>query len=249
VDNATKRQLKKQDQFLTITEHGVGWASQNRQKAIMLGVAAVGLILVLVGSYTLYQHRSDEAATAFGEAMEIYQTPLANPLQAPPPGMKIFANAKERAEAANPKFVDVASRFSMTKPGKMAEYFAGLSYLDEGQNQSAEDSLKKVSESWDGGIAALAKLALAQLYQQTGRYDQATSLYNELAAGKATTVPANLAKIELADMYQSEGKTDQARKIYAELKDKDKDEKGTAGPAGELAAEKLNPKAAGPQMQ
>ena len=43
---------------------------------------------------------------------------------------------------------------------------------------------------------------------------------------------------------RAQGKPDAAKKIYAQLKDKD-----AKGPAGMLAAQKLNPAAAGPAMQ
>ena len=41
VDNATKRQLKKQDQFVSTTEHMVAWAQNNRSQATILAVAVV----------------------------------------------------------------------------------------------------------------------------------------------------------------------------------------------------------------
>ena len=58
-----------------------------------------------------------------------------------------------------------------------------------------------------------------------------------------------MAQIELAEMYESEGKIDDAKKIYAKLSDSDKDSKGKPGPIATLAKEKLNPQAAGPQLQ
>ena len=250
MDNATKRQLKQQDQFVSLTEHGLGWASENKQSATVLIIAVVGLILIAVGGYTLFQRRSDAAATAFGTAMQTYQTPLTNPAQPAPAGMKTYATGKDRAEAANKLFAQVADQYGMTKPGKMAAYFTGVTFMEEGQYQSAEDSLKKSASSWDGGLAALSKLALAQVYQQTGRNDQAADLYNELAKGNSSTVSPGLAQIQLGEMYQAEGKTDEARKVFAAVKDKDKDAKGQPGPAGEVASQKLNPQAAmGPMGQ
>jgi len=251
VDNATKRDLKKQDQFVSLTEHGVEWAKQNRQSAIVSAAIVIVVVLAIIGSYSLYQRRSASAATDFGAAMQIYGTPIQTPGQPVPPGTKTFNSEKERADKANAAFLAVASKYGMTPSGKMARYFAGLTYMDEGQNASAEDTLKTVASSWNKDLAALGKEALAQLYQQTGRDSQAADLFNDLAKGDAATVPPGLAKIELAEMYQAEGKTDEAKKIYAELKDKDKDAKGEPGAAAELATEKLNPKAAdqGPQMQ
>jgi tetratricopeptide (TPR) repeat protein len=254
VDNATKRGLKQPDKFVTLTDHGIAWAKENRQSAIVTSVLLLVVILAIVGGFALYNHRSDEANTALGDAMNTYQTPIAAPGQQVPPGMKTFTSVQDRAHAANPEFVEVANRYGMTKDGKVALYFAGLTYIEEGQNQAAEDALKSVASSWNGDIAALGKLALAQLYHQTGRDAQAVTLYQELAKGNATTVSPGIAQIQLAEMYESEGKIDDAKKIYAQLKDKDKekgkDGKDKPGPIGALAAEKLNPAAAaGPELQ
>jgi len=245
VDNETKHRLKQQDQFVTMTGHGLGWASRNRRSAAVTAGLLLLLILVLVGGYTLYQHRSQSAQTAFGTAMETYQTPLVKPGQPPPPGMKTFQTAEERAKAANAQFLDVANRYGMTQTGKLARYFAGLTYLEEGQNGSAETTLKEVSGSWNGDLAALGKLALAQLYEQTGRNDQAVDLLEQLGKAKDMTVPAGEAQLQLGELYSAEGNTTKARDIFAKLKDTDKDSKGNPGPASSIASEKLNPKPAG----
>ena len=249
MDNATKRGLKQPDKFVSLTDHGLAWAQENRSSAITSAAIVLGAILVIVGGYMFYGHRSEEASTALGDAMHVYQTPVAAPGQQVPPGMKTFSSLQERAQAANKQFVDVANTYGMTKDGKNARYFAGITYIEQGQNQAAEDALKSVASSWNSDIAALAKLALAQLYHSTGRDPEAVTLYQDLAKGSATTVSPGMAQIELAEMYESEGKIDDAKKIYAKLSDSDKDPKGKPGPIATLAKEKLNPQAAGPQLQ
>lgn len=244
VNTALKRDPRQQDQFVLATENSLSWANSNRRATLLIGGLALLLILLLVGGYSLYQHRTAEAQTAFGDAMQTYQTPLVRPDQPLPPGMKAFATARERALKANPQFTDVANRFGLTQPGKLAAYFVGLTYMEAGQNGPAEDTLKKVASSWNGDIAALAKDALAQLYAQTGRVDQAVDMYQQLAKGHATTVPPELAQLQLADMYNATGKTEQARQIYAQIKDHDKDAKGKPGIAAQVATRKLNPEAA-----
>lgn len=244
MNTAIKRDGKQTDQFALATENSLQWARSNRQTTLWFsGVALLLLIAIAIG-YSIYEHRTTEAQTAFGAAMQTYQTPLVRPEQPLPPGMKTFNTAKERAAKANVQFVDVAQRFNLTEPGKLAQYFAGLTYMEEGQNGPAEDTLKKVAGSWNGDTAALGKLALAQLDHQTGRSDLAVDLYQQLAKGHATTVPPGLAQLQLAALYTSEGKTEEARHIYAELKDHDKDAKGKLGVAAQVASEKLNPQAA-----
>jgi tetratricopeptide (TPR) repeat protein len=246
VDNATKRELKRPDQFVSLTEHGLEWAKQNRRSATVTSVIVLALIVAAVGGAWLYNYRSDQANMALGEAMHTFQTPVASPGEQIPPGTKTFPSIQERAKAANGQFLSVANRYGMTKDGKVARYFVGLTYMEQGQNQPAEDALKEVSGSWNHNLAALAKLALAQLYRETNREPQAVALYQELSNGNADTVSPGMAQIQLAEMYESEGKDAEAKKIYAQLVDKDKDPKAKPGPIAALAKEKLNPAPTGP---
>jgi len=239
VDPQTKAALK-QDKFVETTAHGLSWASQNRRSVITTVSILLLAIVVLVGAVALYSHRSEQASAAFGAAMQTYQTPLAQPGQPVPPGVKTFPSVIDRAKAANAQFLEVANRYGLTPDGSNALYFAGLTYIEAGQNASAESTLKKVADSWDGDLASLAKLSLAQLYRQTGKDQQAIEIYNQLTAKPTSTVPPGLAQLQLAELYESEGKPADAKKIYAALKDKD-----AKGTVGLLAAQKLNPAPAG----
>lgn len=248
MNTAIKRDRRQPDQFVLATENSVQWIRGNRQTTFLIGGIALLLILVLSVGYAVFQHRTAEAQTAFGEAMQTYQTPLVKPDQPLPPGMKAFGTAKERAAKANTQFVAVAQQFGLTEPGKLAQYFAGLTYMEAGQNGPAEETLEKVSKNLNGDTAALGKMALAQLYQQTGRNEQAVVLYQQLVKGHATTVPPGLAQLQLADLYSAEGRNEDARHIYAELKDHDKDAQGKLGVAAQVASEKLNPQPAAPAL-
>lgn len=235
MDQQTKQALK-QDKFVSTTNQGLEWASENRQSVIKLGAIAAATIIIVIAVAVIYHMRSEAASAAFGDAMATYQTPLAPTGQPAPEGVKTFSSIAERGKAANAQFMAIADKFGMTPSGENALYFAGLTYEDMGQNQQAEDTLKKVAGSWNSGLAALGKFALAQLYHNTGRDQQAIDLYNELSAKPTDTVPYGISQLTLADLYNAEGKPDEAKKIYASLKDKD-----AKGPAGEIAAEKLNP--------
>jgi len=234
VDQQTKAALKK-DKFVTTTTHGLEWASENRQSVIVNGGILLAVIVIAIVSAVVYNSRSDAASVAFGAAMQAYQTPLAQPGEAVPPGVTTYPSIAERAKAAGALFQAVANKYGMTPDGRNARYFAGLTYIEAGENQQAEVTLKKVAGGWDSDLGALAKFALAQLYHDTGRDPQAIDLYKKLSDKPTATVPAGLAQLQLADLYQLEGKADDAKKIYANLKDKD-----PKGAAGMAAAEKLN---------
>jgi predicted negative regulator of RcsB-dependent stress response len=239
VDQQTRQALK-HDQFVDTTQHGIEWASHNRRSIVLWSSIVAAVLLLAVIGAVVFNHRSEQTSTAFGNAMQTYQTPIAAPGQQVPPGIKTYPSAADRAKAANQLFLQVADQYGMTSSGKLARYFAGLTYIESGQNGPAESTLKQVSSGWNSDLASLAKLGLAQLYRQTGRDAQAVEIYNDLTAHPSTAVPAGTAQLQLADLYEAQNKPELAKKVYATLKDKD-----AKGPAGMIAAQKLNPSPAG----
>ncbi len=242
MDQTTKAALKQNDAFITTTSSGLEWAGENRRSVIVSSAILLAVIVLAVLIGVIYNKRSEAASVAFGAAMQAYQTPIANPGQTVPPGIKTYNSVTERAKAANDLFVQTANQYGMTPDGRNAHYFAGLTAMEAGQNATAESTFKEVASGWNHDLSNLAKLSLAQLYRQTGRDSQAVDLYNELTAKPSNSVPAGTAQLQLSELYQSQNKTDAARKILAQLKDKD-----PKGPAGVLAAQKLNPQA-GPAL-
>jgi tetratricopeptide (TPR) repeat protein len=233
VDTQTRHALK-HDRLIDATRTSVDWFGEHRSKVIQASLAAVFLIAVVVASLVVYNKRSAAADLAFGEAMDTYNTPLAQAGQPAPPGEKTFPSAAARAKLANQQFVQLGNRYGFFEAGKTAEYFAGLTAIDMGQSGQAETYLKKVAGGHDAALASLAKLALANLYQQLNRSSEAVVLYNQLIAKPTNTVPADAARLQLASLYEKTNPAE-ANKIYAQLKT-------SKTAAGQIAAQKLQQK-------
>lgn len=233
MDTQTRHALK-QDRLIEATRTSVDWFADHRSKVIQVAVAAVLLIAVVVGALIVYNKRSAAADLAFGEAMDTYNAPLAQPGQPAMPGERNFPSAAARAKLANQQFVQLADRYGFFEAGKTAAYFAGLTAMDMGQSGQAETYLKKVSDGHDAALASLAKLALANLYQQLNRSSEAVVLYNQLIAKPTNTVPADAARLQLASLYEKTNPAE-ANKIYAQLK-------SSKTAAGQIAAQKLQQK-------
>ena len=180
----------------------------------------------------MWNWRSSAAEEALGKAMDVYDTPLAQP--GAPAEAGVYSSAAARSKEANREFVAIAHDFGWLPEAAEAHYFAGVTYIDLGETGNAETELKTASGAWNHNLANLAKLALAGLYHQENRDSEAISLYNELVAKPSTTVSAGVAQLDLADLYVAEGKKDEARKLWAKVKDADKD-----GAAGQIAEQKL----------
>ncbi len=222
--------------FTRVSTASPSWFEQNKTLAIRLSVVGVAAVFVALAASIWASNQSAASRVAFSNAMDVYDSPIQQAGQPNVPNAKTYASAADRARDANPLFDAVAKKYGLFKAGKNAIYFAGLTAEDMGNNAIAEADLKKGADSSDTGLAALAKLALASLYENTGRLPQALSLYHGLIDHPTLTVSANAARLALAAAEQSTNPQD-ARLQYAKIKDSDKT---TA--AGQIAAEKLSGK-------
>jgi predicted negative regulator of RcsB-dependent stress response len=229
------RHALKQDKFAIAAASSASWVTEHRSSVVRWVVTTVVALAVIVGGAILWTVRNSAADSALGAAMDVYSTPLAEP--GAPSQSGVYNTTADRAKAANSQFISVADKYGMLKQGKMARYFAGLTYAETGQNGPAEKELKEAAGSWNSDVANLAKMALAGLYHQTARDNDAISLYNEVVGKPSTTVSAAVAQLNLADLYAAQGKQDQARALWAKVQDADKD-----GAAGSIAAQKLGSK-------
>jgi tetratricopeptide (TPR) repeat protein len=232
VDTQTRHALK-QDRFVTATTSGLDWVGQNRASVIRWSVGTVIALAVIVTSIILWQQRSAAAEQLLGQGLTLYESPIASPDQPAIPGETTYPTAKARAQAAYPIFNQTASTYGWLHAGKMARYFAGLTALDMGNTSEAEADLSKVASSGDSNLAATAKVALANLYAQSGRTSQAVEEFRGLIAHPATTVPKASAQLMLAQLYETT-QPEEARRIYAQIKDQDKDSE-----AAQIASQKL----------
>lgn len=232
VDTQTRHALKR-DSFVDHAQSYWDWLLEHQSEAILAAVIVIVVVAIGVGSIMFYQHREDEASVAYGAAMDIYSAPVNQPGTPAQAGVRTYPSAHARAQAANAEFVKIANSFGSTDSGKNAQYFAGLTYMEMGNQSKAEQELKKVADHGDKNLASLAKLALAGLYVQNGHQSSAIQILQELVAHPTATVPAGEAQLELAGIYEKTN-PQEARQIYAQLKDKDKT---TA--AGQIATQKL----------
>lgn len=220
MDTQTRHALKK-DKFAQAAASSASWVGEHRSGVLRLIISGAVVVAVAAGALVWWNMRTTAADLALGQAIDVYNQPLAQPGE--PPEKNVYTTSQARATEANREFVAVAHDFSLLPEAAKAHYFAGVSDIELGQNGPAEAELNTAAGSWNRDLANLAKYALAGLYHQTNRDSQATDLYNALIAKPSETVSASMAQLALADLYVAEGKQDQARALWGKIKDADKD--------------------------
>ena len=120
--------------------------------------------------------------------------------RSPTPSALHFDTEEEKDKAREQAFADVAARFGGTQEGAIAEiYLAGWA-VDKGDLAGAEKRFKRVVDDAPAAYAALARLALAQVYASESKTADAEKVLRELIANPAPTVSKEQATIVLGQV-------------------------------------------------
>jgi TolA-binding protein len=212
-----KKQIK-QDEFRTWFDHAVGWASAHRDevRVTVIALAVLGLSAVGFGSYR--SHRQASAEKAFDEALVVFHAPVVGDPDATQGGGAVYPTAAEKHGKAAAGFADIAKRYESSPTGRRARYYAALANLELGKTAEAEAELKEIgSGGEDALVRGLARLALADIYRGSGRWDLAVEEYRKIADDPGSAVPRDHALMRLASTLEEAERAADALATYRRL--------------------------------
>lgn len=211
---------------------------EGKGKTIMYAIAAVAVVAVLVGIYSVWSRRTNNTAqAALGKAIETSQAQVTDTPLPAGSTQKTFKTEKERAEAAISEFQAVVDKFGNPYQEK-AKYFIAVNRLSV-DRAAAVTELEGLANS-SGEVGTLSKFALAQAKAGDGKLDEAVTLYTQLAGLSNSIVAKDTINFELAQIYQKQGKTADAENLYyniAKTASEAKDADGKAIPMTQTARE------------
>lgn len=213
--NEPKEKVQYQDAFqstLNKKVEQVGKTFEGKGKTFLYGVAAVAVLLVLVGIFYMWSRSSDaKAQAALGKAIETSQAIVTDSPLPAGTTIKTFKTEKERAEASVAEFQAVADKFGGAV-GEKAKYFVAVNKLSL-DRAAATSELENLSKS-NNEVGKLSKFALAQVKAGDGKPDEAIAIYQELAAMDNPVIAKDTINFELAKLLEKQGKKDDAVNIY-----------------------------------
>ena len=172
------------------------------KKAIIIAVVAVIAIVVcaILANNYYFEPRQQEASTELGKAQELF--------------------VNDEYEKALPLFQKVASEYSSTDAGNLAQLYIGICQANLGKWQEAVTALESFNCQDDQMISPAAEGALGNAYANLNQLDKAVEHLKKAAqmADNMSLSPTFL--IQAGQILESQGKKADALKLYEEVKTK-----------------------------
>lgn len=209
-DSATAGVFSKLDETASRTED---WVAKNQK--IIIGFVA-GIAVLTVG-YLAYQKfieapKQDEAANEMFVAQQNFDK--ATNGVASDSLYKLALNGSEGKFG----FLKIADEYSGTDAGNLANYYAGMAYLNTGKFDEAIQFLEKF-KSDDLILSALAKGAIGDSYSQKNQQKEALKYYVKAAESNKNDFTTPRFLLKAAKIAIAVGEKDDALKYLTEIKD------------------------------
>lgn len=179
----------------------------NNQKFI--GVAITIIIVTILGffGYNRYyiEPKTTEAAEQMFQAQQYFE-----------------ADSLDKAlygDGNSLGFIDIISEYNMTKPGNLANYYAGISYLKKNDFEQAIDYLEDFNAD-DHLISPMATGAIGDAYLELGNKNKAAAYYLEAANIDDNGFTCPLFLYKAGQVNELLGNYDKAIDIYTRIRTK-----------------------------
>ena len=210
------RKELKTDHIRESIVHGAE-AALSHQKQLALILGGIVLALALFFGWRFYSERQDvNSSAAFDAANKVFNARIRVPGEPETPGEASYVDEQNKFKDASEKFIAVANQYPRTRSGRLAKYYAGLSFDRMLKFDDAHNWLKQAEAAGDPELAALSRFQQAQILQKTGKGEDAVKLYQQLIASPTTMVPKPFAMLALADYYRGSNAVE-ARKLYQQI--------------------------------
>jgi tetratricopeptide (TPR) repeat protein len=128
-------------------------------------------------------------------------------------------NLALNGDGNNPGFLDIIDDFGSTDAGNLANYYAGISYLNMGQYENAISYLKKFDTN-DLLLGPVSIGAQGDAQLELGKTDKALDLYTEAYKMNDNELTAPVYMMKAGELLESSDKNAEALKLYEIIKQK-----------------------------
>ncbi|HTO34617.1 MAG: hypothetical protein RBR78_03170 [Flavobacteriaceae bacterium] len=193
------------------------WFARNQKKIFI----ALGSVALLAVGYMLYnKFISDPNETEAAEEMFVAQQNFQSALDAAPGNAKdSLFNLSLNGADAKFGFLQISKEYSGTDAANLANYYAGIAYLNLGKNSEAIEYLDKF-KSDDYILAPLAKGAIGDAFAQREQLKEALEYYVKAARMNENDITTPRFLLKAGQTAYTLGQKTDALKYFTEIKER-----------------------------
>ena len=199
--NKTEDQFAQVEEALTKTEQ---YIEDNQDKLVKIVGVIVGVIALVIGFNNFYLKPLEKEAQIDMYMAELYF-------------QKDSFDLALNGDGQYLGFIDVADEYGWTKSGKLANYYAGLCYLNLGEFENSIEYLEDFSSD-DIVLSTLALGCIGDAYMELGDADNALNSYKDATANSDNEFTKPIYMFKQAMIHEQNGDYDGALEIYNDIK-------------------------------
>ncbi len=165
--NQEDERLGNVEEALSNTEK---WIENNQKTLWIIFIAVLVVAFGIYGVSRYTKKRDENASSQIFKAQQYFES-------------EQYESALN-GDGNNAGFLDIINDYGSTKTGKLAAYYAGISYMKQGNYNEALNYLKKYNNK-DQVLGAMALGAMGDCYMELNDLQNAASYYGKAAAKNA----------------------------------------------------------------
>ena len=200
VNQETDERLGNVEEALSNTEQ---WIENNQKTLWIIFIAVLVIAFGIYGVSRYTKKRNETASSQIYKAQQYFES-------------EQFENALN-GDGNNLGFLDIVNDYGSTKTGKLAAYYAGISYMKQGNYEEAINYLKKYNNK-DQVLSAMALGAIGDCYMELDDLQSAVTYYGKAAAKNANDFTSPMFLMKEGITYEMIGDFGKALNAYQTLK-------------------------------
>tara|TARA_B100001540_G_scaffold305412_1_gene316305 strand:- start:1043 stop:1723 length:681 start_codon:yes stop_codon:yes gene_type:complete len=198
--NKIDDQFQQVEETLTKTEQFI---ENNQKNLLRIVTIVVGLIALVFGVQNLYLKPLEKEANVEMYMAEIYF-------------QKDSFNLALEGDGQYLGFLDIADEYGLTNAGELANYYAGICYLNMSDYDNAIEYLSQYSSD-DIILSSLALGCIGDAYVELGDLDEGLDYYEDAVNNSDNKFTKPKYMLKAAMIHEHNGDYDKAIDLYKEL--------------------------------
>ena len=214
----TRRELKREDQIHATLARASSLLTGRTGLLVGIGVAVVAVVAGVLLWQTYQRSQDAKAQKLFSDALDVFHAPVgASTATAGSSSSPAFPTEADNYRKALQQFTQTYQQYSSGRLSSLARYYAAICQHQLKNDKEAIQMLQGLETSAESDVRALARNALAEMYQTSGMNDQAMQTYQLMLKDPESNFPKDALLAAMGRLAEAMGRGGEAAGYYQRL--------------------------------